>query len=224
MLFILLSSTFAWLPLLSLTPSLASPHSCSYFVVKSNCQIDSTFCLFARFSPTSPAYLSLSPTISLTLLPALSLSPVSHPDLAEPQIIEWFEFLYWICCLTRSLFLVPRSSLLCFSLHFPRLHFRTVPTRLFIFFSPTIFHCYFLPAVSFVSIFFSIKMEIVGELENCLSIGQRLQYASRIKRSCKLNMVGGGRGVHRGKLNSHTSLWNTPPLIPSPLSSCLCCN
>lgn len=118
-----------------------------------------------------------------------------------------------------------RSPFLCFcpSLRFPRLHFRTVPTRLFIFFPPLYplyhFSLLFLPAVSFVSIFFSIKMEIVGELENCLSIGQKLQYASRIKRSCKLNVVGGGRGergVHRGKLNSHTSLWNTPPLISIP--------
>lgn len=121
MLFILLSSTFPWLPLLSLTPPLPlpsllphSPHSCSYFVVKSNCQIDSTFCLFARFSPTSPAATLLSLSISLYLARSLgcplSFSPVSHPDLAEPQIIEWFEFLYWICCLTRSSFLVPHSS------------------------------------------------------------------------------------------------------------------
>lgn len=81
---------------------------CSYFVVKSNCQIDSTFCLFARFSPNAPCCSAFPVSLlSLFLFPSLFPLPLplSHAgNRAEPQIIEWFEFLYWICCcLIRSM-------------------------------------------------------------------------------------------------------------------------
>lgn len=200
MLFILLSSTFPWLPLLPLPPYLSHlpqspPLCCSLLCCK--IQLPNWFnflpfrTLLTYFPCHHSASLSLPLSISLTLLPAsLSLSSVSHADLAEPQIIEWFEFLYWICCLTRRSFLIPRSP---FPFCLCHTHIFVLCPRGFSYFSLLFFPTYnfsllFLPAVSFVPIFFSIKMEIVGELENCLSIGPRLPYASRIKRSCKLNM------------------------------------
>lgn len=161
MLFILLSSTFPWLPLLSLPPSVAFPLallSSQLLLLCCKIQLPNwfNFLPFRTLLTYFPSTLSLSTSLYLSrsLACPLSLAPVSHPDLAEPQIIEWFEFLYWICCLTRSSFLVP---LLPPQPSFPRLHFRTVPTRLFIFFPP-LFHLLPFFAAIFACCFFCVDI------------------------------------------------------------------
>lgn len=168
MLFILLSSTFPWLPLLSLPPSVAfplAPLSSQLLLLCCKIQLPNWFnflpfrTLLTYFPRRHSSSLSLPLSRSLSWLPPLFLSCLSsRPRWAADNWMIWI----FILNLLPYTELVPRSSLLCFSLLFPRLHFRTVPTRLFIFFSPTIFHCYFCLLFLLCRYFFLLKWKLLA--------------------------------------------------------------
>lgn len=199
MLFILLSSTFPWLPLLPLPPSLTSPSfplsplSSQLLLLCCKIQLPNWFnflpfrTLLTYFPCRHSISLYLPLSLSLSCLPSLSCSCLSsRPRWAADNWMIWI----FILNLLPYTELVPRSSFLRPSPFHSHAYISVLCPRGFSYFSLLPFFTAIFACCFFCVDIFSIKMEIVGELENCLSIGQRLQYASRIKRSCKLNMVG----------------------------------